>query len=547
MSLFFEIFVDMDKRKFYVTTPIYYANGLPHIWHANSSFIADLYARWYRLMWYEVKFSTWVDENWQKMVDKAASEWKDVKTFLDEIATWSKEIWKELKISYTDFIRTTDLDHRDFVQKMLKTVYIQSDSEQNDEKKNIFLGSYEWLYCVWCEAFKNERDLNADWLCPDHLTKPEKISESNWFFNLKKFSEFLTALWEKNHCFVAPETRFNEVKAFVKAWLENFSISRENKHTWIWIELPWDKEQVTYVWFDALFNYITVCYRNWEEWKFWDDDTYILHILGKDIVKFHATYRPAMLEATWNRLPDKEFVTGYLTVDGQKMSKTLWNVVDPVQVARDYDRDALMFYLLNDVPLGSDGDFSWERFQWTWEKMLIWWWWNLVNRVSNLGKKYWITQWMFDKNRWNDFKQNLSNFDLLAIVESDWNNEKMEKSYLENANTKAFVEDWYRLVQAANEYISRTEPWKKYKEEITKKEALDDLSFLLWIIKQLWLLAAPLLINWFVHLQNILWNEKILLLNSDVGENGLKFKNIYDDKVFDVNLEPEIMYQRKWE
>ena len=251
-----------------------------------------------------------------------------------------------------------------------------------------------------------------------------------------------------------------------------------------------------------------------------------------------------MLEATDNRLPDKEFVTWYLTVDGQKMSKSLGNVVDPIQVSRDYDRDALVFYLLNDVPLGSDWDFSWERFNWTWEKMLIWWWGNLVNRVSNLWKKYWITEWKFDQNRWNSFKEWLSDFSLLSIIEWDWNNEKMEKAYLENANTKAFVEDWYRLVQAANEYISKAEPWKKYKEEATQQEALDDLSFLLWVIKQLWLVAAPLLINGFAHLQNILWNVEIQAIDTTKNEKS-DFKSTFDTKSYPVNLNPEIMYQRK--
>ncbi len=534
----------MQQKKFYVTTPIYYANGLPHIGHANSSFIADLYARRYRLMWYEVKFSTWVDENWQKMVEKAESEWKDVKTFLDEIAAWSVEIWKELQISYTDFIRTTSEDHKEFVQKMLNIVHDQSESVSDESEKDIYVWSYEWLYCTWCEAFKNERDLNEDWLCPDHLTKPEKVSETNLFFNLKKYSDIFAKLWAENPTFVEPETRFNEVKAFVKSGLENFSISRENKHNWIGIPLPWDSEQVTYVWFDALFNYITVCYRNGENGKFWDNDTYILHILWKDIVKFHATYRPAMLEATDNRLPDKEFVTWYLTVDGQKMSKSLGNVVDPIQVSRDYDRDALVFYLLNDVPLGSDWDFSWERFNWTWEKMLIGWWGNLVNRVSNLWKKYWITEWKFDQNRWNAFKEGLSDFSLLSITEGERTNETIEKAYLENANTKAFVEDWYRLVQAANEYISKAEPWKKYKEEATQQEALDDLSFLLRVIKQLGLVAAPLLINGFAHLQKILWNAEIQAIDTSKNEKS-DFKSIFDAKSYPVNLNPEIMYQRK--
>jgi len=210
---------------------------------------------------------------------------------------------------------------------------------------------------VGCEAFKNPRDLTSEGLCPDHLTKPEVISEKNWFFNLKKYTPVFEQLWKDSPNFVEPEHRFNEVKAFVKSGLENFSISRENKRTGIGIPLPRDEHQVTYVRFDALFNYVTVCYRNGENGKFWDEDTDILHVLGKDIVKFHATYRPAMLAAGGFRQPNKEFVTGFLTVDGQKMSKTLGNVIDPVQVSRDYDRDALVFYLLYDVAIGLDGDF----------------------------------------------------------------------------------------------------------------------------------------------------------------------------------------------
>jgi methionyl-tRNA synthetase len=245
--------------------------------------------------------------------------------------------------------------------------------------------------------------LTPEGLCPDHLTRPEIISEENWFFNLKKYAFVFEQLRKDNPSFVEPAHRFNEVKAFVQSGLENFSISRKNQHTGIGIPLPRDKEQVTYVWFDALVNYITVCYRNEEHGKFRDGDTEIVHVLGKDIVKFHATYRPAMLEAAGFRQPDKEFVTGYLTVDGQKMSKTIGNIVDPVQVSRDYDRDALVFYLLYDVAIGLDGDFSRERFTGTREKMLIGGWGNLVNRVASLGKKYGVTKGKVDEEKLKEY------------------------------------------------------------------------------------------------------------------------------------------------
>ncbi|MDR2415948.1 MAG: methionine--tRNA ligase [Candidatus Peribacteria bacterium] len=390
-------------KKFFITTPIYYANGLPHIGHANSSFIADFYARWKRLLGYEVKFSTGLDENGQKMVEKAESEGKKVKERLDYVAEKSLKTRKELQISYTDFIRTTDTDHHQFVQSVLQKIYKKGNDEVHNEQNAIYLGEYQGLYCVGCEAFKHPRDLTPEGLCPDHLTKPEIIAEKNWFFNLKNYAFVFEQLRKDNPRFVEPEHRFNEVKAFVQSGLENFSISRENKHTGIGIPLPRDAEQITYVWFDALLNYITVCYRNGENGKFRSKDTEILHILGKDIVKFHATYRPAMLEAAGFRQPDKEFVTGYLTVDGQKMSKSLGNVLDPVEIAREYDRDALVFYLLYDVAIGLDGDFSWDRFRGTREKMLIGGRGNLVNRVANLGKKYGVKQGKFDEKRFSDF------------------------------------------------------------------------------------------------------------------------------------------------
>ncbi|HCB51366.1 TPA: hypothetical protein DEP21_02200 [Patescibacteria group bacterium] len=299
--------------------------------------------------------------------------------FLDEIADGSLKIWKTLDISYTDFIRTTEARHAAFVQKILQKIY--------DKGEDIYQGEYSGLYCVGCEAFKNERDL-VNGVCPDHLTKPEVIKEKNWFFKLSKYQGFLEKWFAEHPTFVESASRFNEVKAFVERGVEDFSISRENNT--FGIPLPFDSSQITYVWFDALLNYITVCQEEGE--KFWDKDTYILHVMAKDIVKFHATYWPAMLESAGYRLPDQEYVTGYLTVDGQKMSKSLGNIVDPVQVAQDYDRDAEVFYLLYDAPIGADGDFSWDRFKGTYESVLIGAWGNLVNRVVSLCSKYGITE-----------------------------------------------------------------------------------------------------------------------------------------------------------
>jgi methionyl-tRNA synthetase len=218
-----------------------------------------------------------------------------------------------------------------------------------------------------------------------------------------------------------------------------------------------------------------------------------------------------------------------------------------VEVSRGYDRDALVFYLLYDVAIGLDGDFSWERFKGTWEKMLIGGRGNLVNRVANLGKKYGVVRGKFDEKRFKEYVNRHSECNeesflsgLLHFVRND-----IEEKYLDSANTKSFVEDWYKLVQLANEYITKAEPRKKYKDETTRQEAIEDLEFLLRVIKQLGLLSAPLLVNGFVKLQKILGNEQISALDSSVNGGGVGFEEVFDAEEFEVNLEPIIMYEKK--
>lgn len=552
-------------KKFYVTTPIYYANGLPHIGHAYSSFIADVFARYKRLLGYDVKFATWLDENGQKMVQKAEEENKSVMQFLDEIAVWSLEIWKKLDISYTDFIRTTEDRHHKFVKKVLSKIFDKEDWD-------IYQWEYEWLYCIGCEAFKRPTDL-VNWVCPDHLTKPDIIKEKNWFFNLKKYQAVLEAFFEKNPTFVQPKTRFNEVKSFVSWWLENFSISRETNT--FGIKLPFDDSQVTYVWFDALLNYITVCQE--ENEKFWSDDTHIVHVLGKDIVKFHATYWPAILESAWYRMPDQEFVTWYLTVDWQKMSKSIGNVVDPVKLVEDYDRDAAVFYLLYDAPIWADWDFSRERFAGVYDSVLIWAWGNLVNRVVSLCSKYGINEWKCGANNLYKFFsiENEIEWIINQIQDTNWvfpplasisdsplsqfivynyiikpENKLnyteiiIENNYLKSGNFQWYLKDRYKIVQRANEFITQAEPWKKYKDEATKEEAISDLKFLLYIVKNLALLSAPFLINGFAKIQTMFGNETLSKIDSSKNMMDDSFQKAFDMKEFIVDLKPEIIYKK---
>ena len=518
--------------KFLITTPIYYPNGYPHIWHAYSSFIADFYARYKRLLWYEVKFSTGNDENSQKIVQQAEAEGKDVLVYLDEMGKKREGVWQHLQISYTDFIRTTQENHKTLVQEMLQKSY---------DAWDIYEGEYKWYYCVGCEWFKTEKDLiekDGELVCPDHLKKPDLIIEKNRFFKLKNYQKKIENLYQQHPEFILPEYRFNEMKSFVQWGLEDFSVSRETNK--FGIPLPFDPKQVSYVWYDALFNYVTISRDAW----FRDTETQIIHILGKDIVRFHGVFWPAMLMSVDYRLPNTEFVTGFFTVDGQKMSKSLGNVIDPVQVVDDYDRDAVIFNLLYDVPIGADGDFSVERLANLYESMLIWWRWNLVHRVTSLCKKYGITTGKFNKQKREIFKET-TNSKLINYFEDGWDGAKIEEQYLKKADIKWYLDDWYQLVQRANEYITTAEPWIKYKNEETKSEALADLQFLLYILKNIALFSAPILVNGFKKIQTILGNEEFSSIDSTINNADTTFKVVFDMEDFPVNLNPKIIYKKK--
>ncbi|AHB41337.1 hypothetical protein P148_SR1C00001G0546 [candidate division SR1 bacterium RAAC1_SR1_1] len=504
-------------KKFLVTTPIYYPNGYPHIGHANSSFIADVYARYKRLLGYEVKFSTGNDENSQKILQKAQEEGTPVMEYLDAMAKKREEVWQSLSITYTDFIRTTAPHHKELVQKVLQKAYDAGD---------IYEGLYKGYYCVGCESFKKESDLvkneKGDLICPDHLKTPDVLTEKNRFFKLKKYEQAIKDFYKEYPNFVEPGYRFNEVKSFVEGGLEDFSVSRETNT--FGIPLPFDPSQVTYVWYDALFNYVTVSQQE----GFRDETTEKVHILGKDIVRFHAIFWPAMLMSAEMALPNHEYVTGYFTVDGQKMSKSLGNVIDPVEMIEKYDRDAVVFMLMYDVPIGSDGDFSEERLGNLYESMLIGARGNLVNRVVSLCSKYEITAGKCTDENF------FSGFSISTI----------EEKYLKSGNLQGYLQDRYRLVQSANEYITKAEPWKKYKDEATKEEAISDLKFLLYIVKNLALLSAPFLVNGFSKIQTMFGNEVLSKVDSTKNMLDDSFQQAFDMKEFTVDLKPEIIYKR---
>ena len=336
----------MDSRdEFYITTPIYYVNDKPHIGHAYSTIVADTLARWREARGEHVVFSTGVDENAQKTVDAAAKNDEEIHAYLDRMAELWSGTWAKLGISNTDFIRTTEERHVETVNDIWGRMEAAGD---------IYKGQYEGLYCKGHEAFMKEDELTPDGLCPEHKTRPELVTEENYFFRLSNYQQKLLEFYEAHGDFVAPAHRFNEVRAFVENGLEDISFSREKKE---WgIPVPDDPGQVIYVWADALVNYISIVgIEGWEE------HPADVHVMAKEIVRFHAVIWPAMLMSAGLPLPGQIISTGFLTVNGTKMSKSLGNGVDPLELAARYGNDAVRYFLLREVSFGDDGDFSEEK------------------------------------------------------------------------------------------------------------------------------------------------------------------------------------------
>lgn len=528
-------------KPLFVTTPIYYANANVHWWNAYWSFTADVIARLWRLMGRQVKFCTGTDENWQKMTEAAERVWKDVMEFLDDIAGQQRATRDVLGISYTDFIRTTHPTHKKHVQYMLQKSYDTTDVYQWD---------YEWLYCVWCEGFKKESDLieyEGELVCPDHLKVPQKISEKNRFFKLSSYQEFLEKFYETHPNFCVPKHRFNEVKSFVSQWLEDFSISRQGSS--FWIPMPFDETSVSYIWYDALFNYHTVCVypqeftNNWQSvsWgaddKVFRDDWDIVHCLWKDIVRFHAIYWPAMLESVSLRQPNHEVVTWFFTIDWQKMSKSLWNTIDPVATVEEYWRDAFVYYLFNDIHVWNDWDFSWQRFIDTKESLLKKWRWNLVARSITLAKKIEIKHVRSSSIKANDFQDFLKEEKSIStIIWSIVTWKKTLEGLLEYGYEwhTQILSDWYQLIKTANKWIDMNKPRELVKSNPEQAEVI--LEQLIRIIKWCAILSSAFLIEWYDKVKNIMLIQHDDWKDSNTWEPWTNRQALIDLQEFDMEF-----------
>lgn len=480
----------MKSKNYYITTPIYYVNDVPHIGHAYTSIAADVIARYKRLSGYDVLYLTGTDEHGLKIEEAAKTANKNPQEFVDDIVVRFKELKETLNLSNDDFIRTTDKRHIDFVQKAYQKLY---------EKGYIYELVYEGLYCVGCEGYFTNKDL-VDGKCPIHQKEPIVIKEKGYFFKLSSFREKLIDAYENNPNLISPKGKNLEILNRLKnEELRDLYISRKN---FKWgVPLPWDKECVLWVWSEALFNYLSVLEEidGEKHKKYWPAD---VHLIGKDILWFHTVIWHSFLLALELPLPKQVFAHGWWTISGQKMSKSLGNVVYPGDIVKKYSADVFRYTLMKEISFGSDGDFSEERIIQYQNSDFADNLGNLVNRTLVMTKKY------FD-----------------GVIPKPGDLEEIDKELIEKANSvinsysknmdefkfNIVLTDIWALLDNANAYINKTEPWNLFKAE--KIEKLQTIIYNLnEVIRIIGILISPFISETAEKIESI-YNQKITTLD----------------------------------
>ncbi|MBO7574128.1 MAG: methionine--tRNA ligase [Bacilli bacterium] len=439
------------KKRFYITTPIYYPSAKLHIGHAYCTTLTDIFARYKRLRGFECFFLTGADEHGQKIEKNAAAAGKTPQQFVDDIVEGFYKLWDLLKISNDDFIRTTQERHVKVVQDIFSHML------KNDD---IYLGKYKGWYCKECEAFWTDTQVGPDHICPDCGRPVQTAEEEAYFFKTNKYLDSLLKYFDENPKFLVPESRKNEmINTFIKPGLDDLCVSRTS-FSW-GIPIRENPKHVIYVWLDALTNYITALGydsdhpENFD--KFWQDpECETIHILGADITRFHAIYWPMFLESLGLRKPDREFVHGLLMMKDSKMSKSKGNVVDPYPLVERYGVDAVRYYLAREVNFGSDGNFTPEQFVERINMDLANALGNLLNRTVSMINKYFDGVIPAYKGRINDVDGNLE--DLTELTISSY--EKL----MDDLKITDAISQVNELVNRANKYIDETEPWALAKD-----------------------------------------------------------------------------------
>lgn len=503
------------KEKFYITTPIYYPSANFHIGHCYTTVIADAIARYKRLTGYDVYFQTGTDEHGEKIEKKAKEAEVTPKEYVDKIIEDAKDLWKSLNISYDYFIRTTDNDHIRRVQKIFKKLYEQGD---------IYKGTYEGLYCIPCESFWTESQA-SDGKCPDCGREVKLVSEEAYFFKLSKYQDKLVKYYEEHPEFILPISRKNEMlNNFINPGLEDLCVSRTS-FTW-GIPVDFDSKHVIYVWIDALSNYITsLGYPENNELmeKYWPAD---LHLVGKEIVRFHVIIWPCMLMALGLPLPKQIFGHGWLKIDGGKISKSLGNYKDPREYINAYGVDAVRYYALREVPFGSDGNFSEEALISRTNSDLANTLGNLVNRTITMEHKY-FNGIVTNPEKIEDIDKELitSTINLKNIVEEKMNGLKVNEA----------IEEIMEVLRKCNKYIDETTPWSLAKEESNKDRLATVLYNLLESIRICAILLSPFIPD---------TSNKIL---EQLNTKEISYESINNFGLLEKNLtlnKPQILFNR---